>query len=176
MVNKIDLTDVTFLFPMRIDTIERLENLMEVIRFIRANCETNVHIIEASAYHNKLLSQLLPETITYTFIEDYDTIFYRTKYINQLGQNAHSDIVAVWDGDVIAPVTQMEESVQLIRDGNADFVFPYKDRFLDTSEIVRELYIKKCNLSILRENEGKMTPLYAPDPTGGGFLQTAKII
>jgi hypothetical protein len=89
MVNKIDLSDVTFLFPMRIDTIERLENLMEVIRFIRANCETNVHIIEASAYHNKLLSQLLPETITYTFIEDYDTIFYRTKYINQLVKNAH---------------------------------------------------------------------------------------
>lgn len=174
MVKKIDLSDVTFLFPMRIDTIDRLENLIEVIHFIKTNIETNIHIIEASAYHNRLLSQLMPETITYTFIEDYDTIFYRTKYINQLVENACTDIVAVWDGDVIVPVTQMEGSVQLIRDGSADFVFPYRDRFLDTSEIVRELYIQKRDLSILKENEGKMIPLYAPDPVGGGFFANRK--
>lgn len=170
MVKKIDLSDVTFLFPMRIDTIARLENLIEAIHFINAGIETNIQVIEASAYNNRLLSQLLPKKIKHTFIKDYDTIFYRTKYINQLVENACTDIVAVWDGDVIVPVSQLEESVQLIRLGDADFVFPYVDRFLDTSAIVRELYIQKRDIGILKANEGKMTPLYFPAPVGGGFF------
>lgn len=174
MTTKIDLNDVTFLFPMRIDTIDRLENLIEVIHFIETNCKTHIHILEASSYNNKLLPKLLSKNILHTFQVDYDPIFHCTYYINKLVENAKTNIVAVWDGDVIMPIGQLEQSVNLLRNELAEFVFPYMNKFLDTSEIVRELYFRTRNINTLKSNEGKMTELYSPDSVGGGFFAKRK--
>jgi predicted glycosyltransferase involved in capsule biosynthesis len=89
-------------------------------------------------------------------------------------ENANTSIVAVWDGDVLVSTDQLEKSVKLLRDKLADFVFPYTDRFLDTSNIVKELYIRTRDLNSLKSNENKMTELYAPDPVGGGFFANRK--
>lgn len=174
MNTKSNLQDVAFLIPLRVDSIGRLENLLEVIKFINRFFDTNIHVLEATGYNNQLLSKLLPAYVTYTFIQDYDPVFYRTYYINQLLRSTNSTIVGVWDSDVLVAQHQIEEAVNLIRAKKADFVLPYKDKFLDTTVIIKELYLKTQSIKMLKENEMKMNELYGPDPVGGGFFAHRK--
>ena len=170
MEKKIDLLDVTFLIPIRLDNIQRLENLMLATEYLFAHFDTNIHILEADGYNNLLITNLLPGKIKISFIEDYDPIFHRTYYINQMLKDCDTPLVAVWDADVIAPFPQIQESVEWLRKGKADFVRPYDNLFLDTTLIIRELYFRRRNIKVLESNQGKMKPLYPPHPVGGGFF------
>lgn len=170
MDSKTDLNDVTFLIPIRVDSIVRLENLIMVTDFIITHFDTNIHILEATSYNNNILGRLLSENVSVTYIKDYDPVFHRTKYINMLIKGCFTPFLAVWDADVIVPPEQIITSVNWLREKEASFVFPYKDKFLDTTHIIRELYFGTRNLEILEENKGKMEELYRPDPFGGGFF------
>lgn len=170
MKGKLDLKDVTFLIPVRLDSTVRIENLLMVIDFLNSNFNTNINILEASSYCNNILQKLLHENIIYDFIEDYDPIFHRTKYINKMVKNCKSPFVAVWDADVIVPIEQIITSVRWLRTSHADFVSPYKNKFLDTTYILRELYIKTKDLELLHKNKKKMTAMYTPNPVGGVFF------
>ena len=101
MASKTDLSDVTFLIPVRIDSIHRIENLLFVASFLKKNFKTNIHLLEASSYDNGILIKLLPRDVRVMFIEDHDPIFHRTFYINKLLEQAETPIVAVWDTDVL---------------------------------------------------------------------------
>lgn len=168
----ISLSDITFLIPVRFESIHRLENLFMVVDFILAHFDTQIHILEATSYNNNFLDRLLPQNknIQVTFVEDYDPVFHRTKYINLLTQNCKTPYLAVWDTDVIVPPEQIMKSVKFLRSKEAEFVYPYKDKFLDVSPIIRELYFKTRNIQLLRDNTGKMNELYQPNPVGGCFL------
>jgi len=170
MKDKLDLTDVTFLIPVRLDSTTRIENLLMVLDFLHYNFNTNIHILEASSYCNNILLKLLHEKISYDFVEDYDPIFHRTKYINLMVKDCNSPFVAVWDADVIVPIEQIITSVQWLRKKNTDFVSPYKNKFLDTTYILRELYLKTRDIQMLLRNENKMTAMYTPNPVGGVFF------
>ncbi|MDN5213734.1 galactosyltransferase-related protein [Fulvivirgaceae bacterium BMA12] len=170
MTAKTNLKDVTFLIPLRLDSIDRLENLLEIVDFINRNFDTYIHVLEADEYNNTLLSRLLPVEVKITFEEDFDPVFHRTYYINQLVRKTFTPIVAIWDSDVLVTKEQILEAVGIVRDKKADFASPYKKKALDTSKIVRELYFQTKNFNVLKENELKMKELYAPNPVGGGFF------
>lgn len=170
MENKINLSDVTFLIPVRLDSIIRLENLLMVTDFLTANFNTNIHILEASGYNNYLLEKLVPNSIPITFIIDHDPIFYRTRYINLMVKNSHTPFLAIWDADVIISTAQIIESVDLLRKKNLNFVIPYKNKALETSFIIRERYLETKDLNLFLENTGKMKELYPPNPVGGAFF------
>ena len=112
---------------------------------------------------------MLHKSVSYIFIEDYDEVFYRTMYINLMVNQATTPMVAVWDADVIVPAAQIEEAVQSIRAG-ADVAYPYDGHFYDTSEIIREEYLKARRLSLLMRNTAKMRLIYGDDMKGGGFI------
>lgn len=174
MSNPIDLKDVTFLIPIRLDGIQRIENLLMVIEHLAFHFNTNISVLEADGYNNLLLAQLLPKYVQISFVEDYDPVFHRTHYINRMVEQCTTPLVAVWDADVIVPAQQIEESVRWLRKGEADFVRPYADKFLDTSEIIRELYFRTRDIRSLQNHHGKMKHLYVPFPVGGGFFAQLK--
>lgn len=167
MATKIDLSDVTFLIPVRIDSIHRLENLMAVVSFLKRNFAANFHLFEVATLNNNILTKLLPKTVTITFIEDHDPVFHRTYYANIFLKQVETPIVGIWDADVLVTREQVEESVFLIRKNEAQFVLPYNGRFFDTTMLIRELYLKQKRFSILKKNESKMVSLYEPEPVGG---------
>ncbi|RAI86789.1 galactosyltransferase-related protein [Algoriphagus yeomjeoni] len=169
-MDKLNLNDFTFLIPLRIDTVNRLENTLVTIEHIMSNFKTEVCVLEASGRNTGLLHRLLPREVNYVFIEDMDTIFHRTRYINHLVKSVDTEYIIVWDTDIIVPVEQIVKSVDLLRKKEADFVTPYKDNFLDTSETLRELYIQTRDLGILEMHQGKMKALYNPNPVGGAFM------
>lgn len=69
MIKRTNLTDVTFLIPLRIDSIDRLENLLEVISFIDKHFDTNIHLLEASELNNHILPKLLANNNSLEAIE-----------------------------------------------------------------------------------------------------------
>jgi hypothetical protein len=164
------LEDLTFLIPVRLDSVQRIENLQMTIEHLLAHFDTNIYVQETGDYNNGLLMKLLPVGIKYRFVEDYDPIFHRTYYINRMIEQCATPLVAVWDSDVITPANQIIEAVEWLRTGEADFVRPYDKQFLDTSLIIRELYFKTRDISCLQKHSGKMISLYPPYPVGGGFF------
>ncbi len=170
MIHKIDLTDVTFLFSQRMESIDRIENLLELVDFFKTHFNTNIHLLETAPFNNHLLEKLLPKEVKYVFEQDFDPIFHRTRYTNKMILTASTPIVSLWDSDVIVKKEQIVSAVNLIRNNEADFSSPYIGKALDTTKIVRELYFQTRDINTLKENEMKMKELYAPDPIGGGFF------
>ncbi len=168
------LSDLTFLFLVRLDTIDRLENTLSVTKFLSSNFETNIWVAEYSVYNNGLLENLLDKNIRYTFHEDHDPILYRTRFLNHMACEVKTPFVAVWDTDVIVPVEQIVKAVELLKSGDADFVYPYEKQFLDTSPILKRLFFKEGRIEVLNQNTKKMKEMYPPNPVGGAFMANLK--
>ena len=60
---KYDLTDVSFLIPIRLDSIIRLENLIASIKFLLKNFKTKVIVLQADKYDNGILKKLLNRNV-----------------------------------------------------------------------------------------------------------------
>jgi len=173
---KIDLTDVTYLIPVRLDSIVRLENLMLTVELLLKNFETNIMILESTVYSNGIIQKLLENTVDYIFIEDKDMIFYRTKYLNMMTMRAKTPYIGIWDTDVIVPENQMLDSIEKLRQG-FEIVYPYDGHFYDTSSVIRELYAQNKNIQFLLKNIDKMNLIYGDQMKGGAmFVNRASYI
>lgn len=166
---KFPLKDMTFLIPLRVDSIVRIENMLMSIRYLLNNFDTNVHVLHSSAYDNGILHRVLDKSVRYSFIEDYDTIFYRTKYLNQMTLSATTPFVAIWDTDVIIDKNQIIDSIIKLREG-CDIAYPYDGHFYDTTDIIRDLFYKTGNIKILYQNQAKMGLIYGSDTKGGAIF------
>lgn len=174
MNKKINFSDLTFLLPIRLDSIERLENVILITEFLTTNFKTNIKVFECAPYNNGLLGKLLDKTIQYDFLEDYDPIFFRTKYINQMVRVTDTPYISIWDCDVITPINQIVKALELLRLEETDFVYPYENDLLDTMPIFRKFFIQEKRIDILEQNINKMKKMYIPNPIGGGFLASMK--
>jgi predicted glycosyltransferase involved in capsule biosynthesis len=170
MLDLQNISDNTFLFPVRLDTIERLENTLAATQFLVSSFETNIMVSEYSAYNNGLLERLLEKSIQYVFHEDHDLILFRTKFLNEMTHSVTTPFVAIWDTDVIVPKNQVFKAMEMLRNGVADFVYPYESYFFDTTPLLRKLYFEGMDINVLEQNTKKMKAMYSPNPVGGAFM------
>jgi predicted glycosyltransferase involved in capsule biosynthesis len=170
MMTKIDLMDLTFIIPVRIDSIERLENIVACTNHITNNFNTHIEIIEVSEFNNGILFKLLEKSISYHFIEDDNPVFHRTFYLNKISQNIKTPFIAIFDADVIVPANQIYEAVSILRENKTDVVYPYDGRFLDTTEKYRKLYLLANDENGLEIFSHKFKTVYGPYAIGGAFL------
>lgn len=171
---KANFKDVTFLIPVRIDSINRLENLLASIRYLLSNLYTNIIVLEANKYDNQILRNLLPSDVRHIFVEDWDPILHRTKYINMLFKESNTPIISIWDADIIIPKVQMNSSIEALRSGNYEISFPYDGSFYDVPEILRDLYMESHNIQILESNINKMSLPYGTSMGGGALFITSE--
>lgn len=167
---KYNLLDCTFLFPVRLDSVVRLENLLLSIQHIQKHFTTNIILLEATEYKNGIIEKLIGKNVRYFFVEDRDPVFYRTKYINRMIDMAITPYIAIWDADVIVPIEQTLDSLKKLRDCEVEMIYPYDGHFYDTSDAIRELYIKTRSLKMLYLQVGKMYLPYGASMLGGAFL------
>lgn len=170
---KYDLNDTTFIIPLQIDSVSRLENLFLTIGFLQHNFECKISILEAGHYNNGLVEKCIHH-IDYCFIEDKDTIFHRTKYLNILAHRVNTPYLAIWDLDIIIPCKQIIDSIKQLRSGNSQVAYPYDGRFLETSFLLRQHYLENKDLSFLIRNQGKMKLLHATYKGVGGAILIRK--
>ncbi|AEI47387.1 galactosyltransferase-related protein [Runella slithyformis] len=170
MASKIDLTDITFLIPLRIDSLERLENIIVCTSFLLKYFKTNIVICEADNENTGLLRKALSPEIRTFFVKDSNPSFHRTYYINELVRISTTPFVAIWDTDVLVEPEQIAVSVDSLRKNIYDFIYPYDGRFIDTGVVYRRLFIDRLDINVLKSNTLDMEAPYTHNACGGGFI------
>jgi predicted glycosyltransferase involved in capsule biosynthesis len=166
---KFDIKDLTFIIPIRVDSIIRLENLLMCIQYLLRNFETNIIVLEASDYNNGILGKLLDKRVEYLFVEDKDPVFYRTRYLNLMTQKSATPFIGIWDADVIIPKEQIMDAVSNLREGY-EIAYPYSGFFYETSYTIRELFLKKKSIDVFLKNRNKMELPAGDMSVGGAFM------
>lgn len=138
---------LTIGIPMRIDSKERMANLTVVVKFLSA-LGSRIIVLEAndSPKANSIDGQ---KNVDYVFVKDNESVFYRTRYINQLFRMSKTEAVAIWDTDVLADYSQIFEALQLIRQG-ATIAYPYDGRIIMMPEQLSNRMRKKLDFDYLR--------------------------
>ena len=128
----IDLSDVTFIMPLRIESQDRLRNIILSLSYLLNNFDTNIIIQEvddeskfqkyAAPELEKLIEDLSPITLIYE--KNSDPVFHRTRILNDMLMETETDIVVNYDTDVIFPIENYLSARKMIVDGY-DLVYPY---------------------------------------------------
>lgn len=167
---KLNLKDVTFLIVIRLDSIQRLENVVAITDLLVSYFDTNILVVESDVYCNNFTQRLLDKKVEYHFVEDKDPVFYRTKICNVFAKNVITKYISIWDADVIPDKLSIYESIQCLRSNQFDVAFPYNGYCFDVSPILRKLFLKSRKFSILQKQKKKMSLLYNHSLVGGGFF------
>ena len=122
--------DITFIIPVKYDSPDRKENIEIILYYLKKYFKTNIIVGEQGGTYFEYLS----DSVKYVKF-DYP-LFYRTKILNQLTLMAETELIFNWDADVIVPVDQMKDAINILRSGKS-FVFPYKDNFI---RLNRDIY------------------------------------
>lgn len=162
--------DMTILILIRTDSIARLENVIAVIRHLQKSLDTNIYLLEADSYCNGILQGLLGNSIRYEFVEDDDPVLHKTWHFNRMLEKVNTPFVAIWDADTIAESTAISECLDELRKGNVDIALPYSGICLDTSEILRTLYLKKQDEAVLVHHIRKMNRMSEHILVGGAVI------
>jgi len=132
---KIDLKDVTFCIPVKYDHEDRAENLNLVIKWLNSNFNTNIFVGEqggnnmwktTNGWHN------------YTEFNDMK-VFHRTQMLNRMFSMFAAPIDINFDCDNICPILQIAIGVEMLRNKEADCVYPYDGR---VARVGRQKWLK----------------------------------
>lgn len=133
-MTKTDLSNCTFLIPIRIESDDRLRNIITSICYILGNFNTNIIIKEIdseSIFSNYALPQIKEfldddtSGLTHIFENSDDFTFHRMRCLNEMLTLANTKVVVNYDCDVLLPKESYTESVNLILNSEADVVYPY---------------------------------------------------
>ena len=166
---KIDLTDVTFLIPLRIDSVEREENTDALVRHIFKSFNTTIIVLEFDSAR-KYYSKETKENFRYEFMTDNNEFFYKTKCISRLINLTETTYVAVWDADVIVPFEQIIASVNILRKEQAFLTLPYDGRACLTDKYFASLFKETGDIEIFKRLLPAMPLMYGYHSTGGAFI------
>lgn len=166
---KYDLTDLTFVMPVRITSDQEIENINTTIEFLATHFNTNFIILEADK-EQKFFPVKRITYVKYIFIEDNTGILHRTKWVNRLLEYAKTDYIAVWDADVILPLEQIVEAVKMLRSGDAVMSFPYEGRFYSCDKVSCDLFKRMLNIDLLLKRVPVMKLMHGYHSVGGAFI------
>jgi cellulose synthase/poly-beta-1,6-N-acetylglucosamine synthase-like glycosyltransferase len=126
------MKDLTFLLPCRIESEDRLRNVVTSVTFILKNYPESKVILKEVDTHSKFKFRALPsirnyvntDQLTYIFEESDEKFFHKTRILNDLLVASDTEIVYNHDVDVILPKNSVEIAYDAIKD-HADAVYPF---------------------------------------------------
>ena len=160
---KNDLKDTTFIIPIRIESVDRLRNVITVCCFLLETFDTKVIIKEVDK-ESVFVEQALPQiteyvgedikNLTHVFEQSEDQVFYRMRYLNEMLDMCETPVVANYDCDVLLPIDTCLQAQQMLTSLGHDVVYPYgqgvwQKRVYADDEMVSEFLSNDCDFSIL---------------------------
>ena len=132
---KSDLSQATFIIPVRIESPDRLRNVVTTTAFLMENFDTNIIIKEvdkepvfqrdALPLLEEILDFNIWENFNYIFEKSDDPLFHRQRVLNEMIMESDTHIVVNYDADAILPKESYELAYKGIMDGVYDVVYPY---------------------------------------------------
>jgi len=166
---KIDLTKATFIIPIRIESSDRLRNVITTTAFLLENFDTNIIIKEVdseSVFQRDALPVLkdildVDVNVQHIFEKSNELLFHRQKVLNEMVMEAKTEIVVNYDCDVLLPLDSYQKSYQSILDYTHDVVYPYEQGMYQyqvraTDEIVSE-FLQTRDFTILDKHSNLHT-------------------
>lgn len=126
------MMDLTFLIPTRIETEDRLRNIISSVSYLLRHVPAKVIVKEVSG-RDTFRFRALPEikkyadtdNLTYLYEESNEPLFCKSKVLNDLIVASDTMVVANYDADCILPKESYKQAYELIQYGEADVVYPY---------------------------------------------------
>ena len=147
----IDLNRATFIIPIRIESSDRLRNVITILAFLLENFNTNIIVKEVdseSVFQRDalpILKNILDVHINvhHIFEQSNDSSFHRQRVLNEMIVESNTDIVVNYDCDVLLPIDSYYKAYSLILDNTHDVIYPYAQgeyqyQVKATDEIVSE--------------------------------------
>ena len=132
---RIDLSQATFIIPVRIESPDRLRNVVTTTAFLMENFDTNIIIKEvdkepvfqrdAIPLLEEILDFNIWQNFNYIFEKSDDPLFHRQRILNEMIMESDTEIVINYDADAILPKESYELAYKGIMDGVYDVVYPY---------------------------------------------------
>lgn len=155
----------TVVIPVRIDCEERKANLRTVLSLLSV-LDCRILVLEADS-KAKLQNENWILGVEYLFIKDNSPVFYRTRYINMLLHIADTDIVSIWDTDVLISLEQLFEAISMIEQG-CTIAYPYNGDFVMLTNIESDMARQRFDAEYLKGK--KMQSIFGRKSCGGIFL------
>jgi hypothetical protein len=161
-IQMVDLSNATFIIPLRIESADRMRNIITLLCFLFGNFDTNVIIKEVDSepvFEENILPQIKEFigkdiNLTHVFEKSDDPVFYRMHILNEMLAMSKTDVVINYDCDVLMPVKTYVNAYESILNGTYDVVYPYGNGSFQkqvhvTDEIVSDFLNNDFDLSIL---------------------------
>jgi hypothetical protein len=134
-MSKKDLSNCTFLIPLRIETDDRMRNITTIIAYLLTNFNTNIIIKEYDS-HSVFQESVIPmlecgfdenelKNIVHIFEKTEEYVFHRTRLINDMVLQSTTPVVVNYDSDILLPIESYPLAVELITSGQYKCVYPY---------------------------------------------------
>lgn len=164
------LDTLTFLLPVRIDSPERLANLMAVLRFYSARTDAGFIVLEADDFSKASAAAEIGPRIRYEFVEDRNPVFHHTRINNMLLSMAETPYAAIWDVDAVAPPDQVEEALRLLAEEGHTLAYPYGGSYWCVGETFSEIFRRTLDISVLKDFPQSRYLLCGYHSVGGAVL------
>lgn len=159
-ITKFDLRNATFIMPLRIESEDRLRNIVISLSYLLKNFDTNVIIQEVDEeskfqrYAAPQLENLIEDmsTVTLIYEESKDPIFHRTRILNDMLMESKTDVVVNYDTDVIFPISSYNIAYDMILKDGYDLVYPYGQGHYQEKVTVNQTLINSLIESDFCEN------------------------
>ena len=127
------MKDLTYIIPTRIESEDRLKNIITSVTYILKNIPESKVIVKEVAEQNTFKFRALPEikkyveidNLTHIFEQSSDELFYKTRILNDLILLAKTNVICSHDVDVVYPIKSHQAAYDLIKEDKADIVYPY---------------------------------------------------
>lgn len=164
----INLTDVTFNIPIRIDTQDRVRNLRTTLSFLCRHFDTNILVYEESA-KSEVPEYLngLPIKYTYKHFPTNSPLMRRTFLLNEMAKDSKTPIIVNYDADVLLKLQQYKDATEAIRQNKIDMIYPYNGKFMDIFDKVLDVVITTLNVENLQMTDGNCIH---PNSLGGAIF------
>lgn len=159
---------VDFLIPCRIESEDRLKNIITSISYLLYNFPESKVIVKEVDKRSNFKFRAIPEIKKYVGIENLkhifeesdDEFFHKTRILNDLLVESSSEIVFNHDVDMILPVSTYHHAYSAIVQGNCDVIYPYGCGVYQMAvnypmEVYDRFFESKFDLNILNANSQK---------------------
>jgi len=159
--------DLTFLMPCRIESEDRLRNVITSISYLSYYFPQSKIIIKESDSESTIQKNVIPvirnifgkhpENLHHVFEKTDDKFFYKTRILNDLLLLSDTKIVYNYDVDVVYPISSYQTAYEMISNMQFDAVYPYGcgvyQYAVDYPVSLFESFIhSNFDLSVLRSN------------------------
>jgi len=170
---KHDLSKATFIIPIKIESDDRLRNVITTVCFLLDNFDTTVMVKEVDD-QSRFVQDALPQIIAFCddvdglvhkFEYSEDSSFHRQRVLNEMVMESKTEIVVNYDCDIILPISSYIGAYNSILEKKTDVVYPYGDgeyqyRVMADDDLVSDFLSNDFDFSILEKKSTKYDAKY----------------